>query len=222
MSKEKQLQKKQIKLKEEQDRVYKLGEYERRYSKYEFICGVDEVGRGPLAGPVVAVAVILPKDCEILYINDSKKLSKKKRESIAGEILAKAIAVGIGIVSPSRIDQINILQATYEAMTMAVEDLDIKPDMLLVDAVTIPHLEIPQEAIIGGDTVSISIAAASIIAKVARDKIMADYDEIYPGYDFEKNSGYGTKHHREALKQLGATPIHRKTFIKKILNHEKK
>ena len=213
---EKQLRKEQ-KLEEERQRIAWLGEYERQHQQVEFIAGVDEVGRGPLAGPVVAAAVILPKDCEILYINDSKKLSKKKRELIVDEIVEKAIATGLGFVSPARIDEINILQATYEAMRLAVEDLSVSPSLLLVDAVTIPGVDIEQVPIIKGDSKSISIAAASILAKVTRDQIMAEYDERWPGYDFAKNSGYGTKSHREALQELGLTPIHRRTFVKGIL-----
>jgi ribonuclease HII len=215
--KEEQFLKKALKLEEERQRVYHLGEIERQHEQIRFIAGIDEVGRGPIAGPVVAGAVILPKDCEILYINDSKKLSKKKRELIYDEILEKAIAVGIGMVSPGRIDEINILQATYEAMRFAVKDLSISPGLLLVDAVTIPKVDIEQIPIIKGDTKSISIAAASILAKVTRDRIMAEYDQRWQGYDFAKNSGYGTKTHREALKELGATPIHRHSFIKGML-----
>jgi len=215
--KEEQLLKKALRLEEERQRVYQLGEVERKYKHLDYIAGIDEVGRGPIAGPVVAAAVILPKDCEILYINDSKKLSKKKRELLYNEILEKAIGTGIGMVSSARIDEINILQATYEAMRLAIESLPLSPDLLLVDAVTIPQVEIEQIPIIKGDTISISIAAASILAKVTRDRIMAEYDERWPGYDFAQNSGYGTKVHREALKELGVTPIHRKTFIKGII-----
>ena len=206
--------KKLSQLEKERQRIAWLSEYERQYQQVDFIAGVDEVGRGPLAGPVVAAAVILPKDCEILYINDSKKLSKKKRELIFDEILEKAIATGLGLVSPGRIDEINILQATYEAMRLAIEDLSVSPDLLLVDAVSIPGIDIEQIPIVKGDTKSISIAAASILAKVTRDQMMAEYDERWPGYDFAQNSGYGTKSHREALQKLGLTPIHRRTFVK--------
>ena len=212
--KEEQQMKRALKLEEERQRVHQLGEIERKYQHLSYIAGIDEVGRGPIAGPVVAAAVILPKDCEILYINDSKKLSKKKRELLCHEILEKAIGTGLGMVSSSRIDEINILQATYEAMRLAVDDLSISPDLLLVDGVTIPQVKIEQIPIIKGDTLSISIAAASILAKVTRDRIMAEYDKRWPGYDFTQNSGYGTKAHREALKELGVTPIHRRTFIK--------
>ena len=213
---EKQLKKEQN-LTEERHRIYEMTEYERQYQQVEWIAGIDEVGRGPIAGPVVAAAVILPKDCQILYINDSKRLSKKKRELICHEIEEKAIAIGLGLVSSTRIDEINILQATYEAMRLAVENLSIVPGLLLVDAVTIPGVKIEQVPIIKGDTKSVSIAAASIVAKVTRDRIMAEYHERWPGYDFAKNSGYGTKSHCEALQKLGITPIHRQTFIKGIL-----
>ena len=178
------------------------------------ICGTDEAGRGPLAGPVVAGAVILPKNETILYLNDSKKLSEKKREALYDEIMEKAVATGIGIVSPARIDEINILQATYEAMRIAVSNLKVHPDILLNDAVTIPEVDILQVPIIKGDAKSISIAAASIIAKVTRDRMMVEYDKVIPGYDFASNKGYGTKAHIAGLKELGPSPIHRTTFIK--------
>ena len=210
--------KKRSQLEAERQRIVQLGEYERQYVQVDLIAGVDEVGRGPLAGPVVAAAVILPKNCEILYINDSKKLSKKKRELIFDEIIEKAIATGLGLVSPDRIDKINILQATYEAMRLAIEDLSVPPDLLLVDALTIPGIDQEQIPIVKGDTKSISIAAASILAKVTRDRMMAEYDERWPGYDFAQNSGYGTKSHREALQKLGLTPIHRRTFVKGFLS----
>ena len=213
---EEALLKKELKLKEERERVHALGKIERQYAHYNFIAGIDEVGRGSIAGPVVAGAVILPKDCEILYINDSKKLSKKKREAIYDEILEKAIATGLGVVSSSRIDEINILQATYEAMRLALENLSVKPNLLLVDALEIPDVHIEQIPIVKGDTKSISIAAASIFSKVSRDKMMADYDEQYSGYELLKNCGYGTKNHLEALREKGATPIHRLTFISHI------
>ena len=212
-----QAQKRQEKYEKEILRIEALKVYERKYADYALICGIDEVGRGPLAGPVVAGAVILPKDCNILYINDSKKLSEKKREELYDVIMERAVATGIGMASPARIDEINILQATYEAMRMAIEDLTGKlgkePDLLLNDAVTIPEVDIPQVPIIKGDAKSISIAAASIVAKVTRDHLMIEYDQVLPGYDFAKNKGYGTKAHIAGLKELGATPIHRKTFI---------
>ena len=205
---------KEEKLEIERARMYELFAYEREYGAYSHICGIDEVGRGPLAGPVVACAVILPKDCDILYINDSKKLSEKKREALYEEIMAKALAVGIGIVGPERIDEINILQATYEAMREAVLKLDIQPDLLLNDAVKIPGVSIPQVSIIKGDAKSASIGAASIVAKVTRDRMMVEYDSIFPEYGFAGNKGYGTAVHIEALKQHGPTPIHRRSFIK--------
>ena len=214
---EERLRKKEEKLRKELERLKVMSAYEKEYAQYTHICGIDEVGRGPLAGPVVACAVVLPKDVTILYLNDSKKLSEKKRELLYDEIMEKAVAVGIGAVGPARIDEINILQASYEAMRMAIEDLTGKlgkePDLLLNDAVTIPEVDIPQVPIIKGDAKSISIAAASIVAKVTRDHLMIEYDQILPGYDFAKNKGYGTKAHIAGLKELGATPIHRKTFI---------
>ncbi len=204
----------QEKLEKELERLKVMSAYEKEYGTYENICGIDEVGRGPLAGPVVAGAVILPKDVTILYLNDSKKLSEKKREKLYDEIMEKAVATGIGIVSPARIDEINILQATYEAMRMAIARLKVKPDILLNDAVTIPGVEIRQVPVIKGDAKSISIAAASIIAKVTRDRMMVEYDKVIPGYGFANNKGYGTKAHIESLKELGPCPIHRASFIK--------
>ncbi|MCQ2492224.1 MAG: ribonuclease HII [Lachnospiraceae bacterium] len=205
--------KKLEKLQKEKERVYQMRSYEREYDFCEYICGIDEVGRGPLAGPVVTAAVILPKDCEILYINDSKKLSEKKREELFVEIQEKAIAIGIGMASCERIDEINILNATYEAMRQAIGNLKVRPDVLLNDAVHIPEVDIPQVPIIKGDAKSVSIAAASIIAKVTRDHMMVEFDKIYPGYDFASNKGYGTGKHIEGIKTLGITPIHRKTFV---------
>ena len=161
----------------------------------------------------MAGAVILPADCEILYLNDSKKLSPKKREALYDEIISKALAWSLGEASPSRIDEINILQATLEAMREAINKLEIKPDIILVDAVHIPDIDIPQESIIKGDAKSISIAAASVVAKVTRDRVMAEYAKEYPGYGFERNMGYGTAEHRKAIGELGATPIHRRSFI---------
>lgn len=201
-------------LAKERERIYSISEYERKYADCEFICGIDEVGRGPLAGPVVAGAVILPKDCDILYINDSKKLSEKKREELYDIIMEKAVAVGIGFNSPERIDEINILQATYEAMREAIDKLEVKPDILLNDAVVIPGVDIRQIPIIKGDAKSISIGAASIVAKVTRDRLMVEYDEVFPGYGFASNKGYGSAAHIAALKELGPTPIHRRSFIK--------
>lgn len=158
--------------------------------------------------------MILPKDCDILYLNDSKKLSEKKREELFTEIKEKAVSYGIGIVSEKVIDEINILNATYEAMRQAINNLTVKPDILLNDAVTIPGVDIKQVPIIKGDAKSASIAAASIVAKVTRDHMMEEFDLIYPGYEFYKNKGYGTKAHRDALKKIGPCEIHRRTFIK--------
>lgn len=202
---------------EELKRMEKMKEYERKYSQYEFIAGIDEVGRGPLAGPVVTCAVILPKDCNILYINDSKKLSEKKREELYEQIMEQAIAVGIGMEAHTVIDDINILQATYSAMRKAIAALEVKPDLLLNDAVKIPGVAIPQVPIIKGDAKSISIAAASIVAKVTRDRMMTEYDKVYPGYDFAGNKGYGAPAHLKALKNIGPSPIHRQSFIKNLI-----
>ena len=212
-----QAKKRLQKLEAERERIHRLGKYEREYAQYGYICGIDEVGRGPLAGPVVAGAVILPKDCEILYINDSKKLSAKKREELYDIIMEQAVATGIGMVSPQRIDEINILQATYEAMREAISKLSVTPDILLNDAVTIPQVDIPQVPIIKGDAKSISIGAASIIAKVTRDRLMEEYEKIMPEYGFASNKGYGSGAHIEAIKTYGPSPIHRMTFIKNFL-----
>ena len=210
---EERIRKQKEKLEKEIARTKAMSVYEKKYSDYHAVCGIDEVGRGPFAGPVTAAAVILPKDQPILYLNDSKKLSEKKREELYDVILKQAVAVGIGMASPERIDEINILQATYEAMRMAIEELAIKPDILLNDAVTIPEVDIPQVPIIKGDAKSVSIAAASIVAKVTRDRLMREYDSVYPGYDFASNKGYGTKAHIEGLKRLGPSAIHRRSFI---------
>lgn len=201
-------------LQKELERLEKMKAYEKKYSEYEYICGIDEVGRGPFAGPVIAAAVILPKDCDILYINDSKQLSEKKREELYDEIIAKAVAFGIGSVPPGQIDEINILQATYEAMRKAIGNLSVKPDLLLNDAVTIPGITIRQVPIVKGDAKSISIAAASIVAKVTRDRMMGAYHQIFPRYDFASNKGYGSARHIEAIRQYGLTPIHRRSFVK--------
>ena len=214
--KEEQELKRQAKLEKERARIETMKVYEKEYESHGWICGIDEVGRGPLCGPVVASAVILPKDCQILYLNDSKKLSEKKRDELYDIIMEEAIAVGVGMASPQRIDEINILQATYEAMRQAISNLKVKPAVLLNDAVTIPGVEIPQIPIIKGDAKSVSIAAASIIAKVTRDRMMVEYDRMYPGYDLASNKGYGTKVHMEALRTVGPCEIHRKTFIKNV------
>lgn len=209
-----QAQKRQEKYEKEILRIEALKVYERKYADYALICGIDEVGRGPLAGPVVAGAVILPKDCNILYINDSKKLSEKKREELYDVITKEAVAWAVGYASPERIDEINILQATYEAMREAIGKLSPAPDLLLNDAVTIPGVNIRQVPIIKGDAKSISIGAASIVAKVTRDRLMEQYADVFPEYDFASNKGYGSATHIAALKQYGPTPIHRHSFIK--------
>lgn len=206
------------KLRVERERIEALKFFEHKYeNECEYICGIDEVGRGPLAGVVCAAAVILPKDCDILYINDSKKLSPKLREALYDEIMNKAVSVGVGFASNQRIDEINILNATFEAMREAISKLDPQPDILLNDAVKIPEVDIRQVPIIKGDAKSISIGAASIIAKVTRDRMMAELDEVYPEYGFGRNMGYGTAEHIEALKKYGPTPIHRRSFIKNFL-----
>lgn len=194
-----------------------MKEFDREYKIYGTICGIDEAGRGPLCGPVMAAAVILPDEYNILYINDSKKLSETKREEVYKEIDKYAVAYGVGIVSPERIDEINILQATYEAMRTAIHKLSVKPDILLNDAVTIPMVDIKQVPIIKGDAKSQSIAAASIVAKVTRDHLMEEYDKLYPEYGFAKHKGYGTAAHIKAIKEYGPCPIHRRTFIKNFI-----
>ena len=194
-------------------RTEQMWHYERLYPDREFIGGIDEVGRGPLAGPVVAACVILPKDCKLLYINDSKQLSEKKREELYDRILEEAVAVGIGSSSQELIDEINILQATYAAMREAISKMNVQPDQLLVDAVHIPGIAIPQRGIIKGDAQSISIAAASIVAKVTRDRLMVEMDAKYPGYGFAGNKGYGSAEHIAALREKGPCEIHRRSFI---------
>ncbi len=211
-----QAKKRREALDSERARIEELKVFERQYENRGYVCGIDEAGRGPLAGPVVAGAVILPRDCNILYINDSKKLSERKREELYDVIMEQAVATGIGMVSPARIDEINILQATYEAMRMAIQNLSVTPDILLNDAVTIPEVDIPQIPIIKGDAKSISIGAASIIAKVTRDRLMIEYDKQLPEYGFARNKGYGSKEHMEAIRRYGASPIHRQTFIGKL------
>ncbi len=198
-------------------RTHEMYSFERQYEDRKYICGIDEVGRGPLAGPVVACAVVLPKNANILYLNDSKKLTQKKREELYEEIMEKAISIGIGIVSPYRIDEINILNATYESMREAIDKLTVVPEVYLNDAVTIPGVDGLQVPIIKGDAKSASIAAASIIAKVTRDKLMVEYDEVLEGYGLAQNKGYGSSQHIEALKELGPTPIHRLSFIKNFI-----
>ena len=201
------------KLEKELERLKQMRVDEDQYPN-AIVCGIDEAGRGPLAGPVAAAAVILPRDCRILYLNDSKKLSEKKRELLYDEIREKAVAYGVGIVGPDRIDEVNILQATYEAMRLAIAQLKVKPEILLNDAVTIPLVELKQIPIVKGDAKSVSIAAASILAKVTRDRMMMEYDKLFPEYGFGKHKGYGTAAHIQALKEYGACSIHRKSFIK--------
>lgn len=203
------------KLQAERNRLEQMRQYEHIYAVYGRIGGVDEAGRGPLAGPVVAGAVILPEDCEILFLNDSKKLSEKRREELFDEIRDKAVAWNVGLVDYDVIDEINILQATYEAMRQAISGLSVRPDILLNDAVTIPEVDISQVPIIKGDAKSVSIAAASILAKVTRDRLMIEYDRLYPEYGFAKHKGYGTAAHIAAIRTYGPCPIHRRTFIKK-------
>lgn len=208
--------KREAKLQAERERLLGMQEYEKKHADAAVICGVDEAGRGPFAGPVVAGAVILDLTDparEILYLNDSKKLSEKKREALYDEIMEKAISVGVGIVDSRVIDEINILQATYRAMREAIAALSVQPDFILVDAVTIPGIAIPQEGIVKGDAKSVSIAAGSIIAKVTRDRIMREYDKRYPEYGFASHKGYGTKAHIEAIQKNGMLDIHRRSFI---------
>ena len=183
----------------------------------KLVCGVDEAGRGPLAGPVCAAAVMLPPGLEIPGLNDSKKLTDKKRRELYDVIVEQAVSYGIAFASEQEIDEINILQATYEAMREAIRNLGVAPDILLNDAVTIPEVFIPQVPIIKGDAKSISIGAASIIAKVTRDRLMAEYDELMPEYGFVSNKGYGSAEHIAAIKKYGASPIHRMTFIKNFI-----
>lgn len=209
--------KRAAKLEAERARLETMKEYERRYCAYTYICGVDEAGRGPFAGPVVAGAVILDPDKEILYLNDSKKLSEKKREELYEEIMEKAISIGVGMVDNKVIDEINILQATYLAMQKAIAALDPQPEFILADAVTIPGITIPQTGIIKGDAKSVSIAAGSIIAKVTRDRLCLEYDRLYPEYGFASHKGYGTAAHIEAIRKYGPLDIHRRSFIHKYI-----
>lgn len=196
------------------ERAYELLAFERETINqgYQVIAGIDEVGRGPLAGPVVAAAVILPNGLSLPGVDDSKKLSEKKRHELVKLIEKNALAIGVGIIDEQKIDEVNIYQATKLAMVAAVNNLDIQPDFLLIDAMPLPEVSIPQASIIKGDAKSTSIAAASIIAKEIRDKMMVAYDQEFPGYDFASNAGYGTKKHLDGLKKLGITSIHRKSF----------
>ena len=207
--KEKELER-LTKLKEIENEIYNSG--------IETICGIDEAGRGPLAGPVVVAAVIMPKDSMIEGVNDSKKVSEKKRETLYEQIINEAIAYGVGIIDQKEIDEINILNATKKGLTTAIKELKVKPQRILVDALTgIDTLGIPYTSIIKGDAKSYSIAAASIIAKVTRDRIMREWDELYPEYGFEKHKGYGTKMHIDAIKEYGLCPLHRLSFVKNII-----
>ncbi len=221
-------EKQKQKLEEEKLRIAQMREFEREAAAEKLgiqiaglkegnilICGIDEAGRGPLAGPVTAGAVILPADHDILYINDSKKLSPKKRDMLFDQIREEALAWAVASVSPQRIDEINILQATYEAMRTAIADLKQVPGILVNDAVTIPGVDIPQCPIVKGDAKCISIGAASILAKVTRDRYMIELDEKYPEYGFAGHKGYGTKAHIEAIKEYGLCPEHRRTFCTK-------
>ncbi len=197
----------------ERARLEDMRVYEHEYEAFGPVCGIDEAGRGPLAGPVVAAAVILPKDCEILWLNDSKKLTPARRDALYDEIMEKALSVGVGIVGPARIDEVNILNADYEAMCEALGQLRVIPATLLNDAVTIPQVRIRQVPIIKGDAKSLSIAAASVIAKVTRDRIMVEYDDLFPEYGFAAHKGYGSAAHIAALKKYGPCQIHRRSFI---------
>ena len=197
----------------ERQRLEGMREFENKYSDLGAVAGIDEAGRGPLAGPVVAAAVILPKDIFLPFLNDSKKVTEKRRDVLFDQIKQEALAYGIGIASNALIDEINILQATYEAMREAISKLNKTPDILLVDAVHIPNISLKQVGIVKGDAKSVNIAAASILAKVTRDRLMLEYDKIYPEYGFASNKGYGTAKHIEALKAYGACDIHRRSFI---------
>lgn len=201
----------------ETDRLAAMLEFDRSRLASGRLAGVDEAGRGPLAGPVTAAAVVLPEDAVIDGLNDSKKLSEKRREELFDVIRDKALAYAVYSVDEKRIDEINILQATFEAMRGAVGALDVIPDLVLVDGNRSPGLELPCETVVKGDSKSMSIAAASILAKVTRDRYMRRIAEIYPGYGFEKHKGYGTKAHYEAIERLGICDIHRRTFLKNIL-----
>ena len=205
--------------KREQERLVAMTVYERQYAFLGAVCGIDEAGRGPLAGPVAAAAVILPEGLLIPYVTDSKQLSEKRREELYDVIMEKAVSVGVGLSGPARIDEINILQATYEAMREAVSKLSVTPAVTLNDAVTIPGLQgnIRQVPIIKGDAKSLSIAAASIIAKVTRDRLMREYDRLYPQYGFAGHKGYGSAEHIRAIREHGPCPIHRRTFLKGLM-----
>ena len=203
----------------ETKRINQMLQIERKLYDLGFnnICGVDEAGRGPLCGPVVAAAVILPKDCIIEGVNDSKKLSEKKREMLYDEIIKNALAVGVGMCDQDVIDEINILNATKKSMCEAIDNLKEKPDYVLIDGNQKIDIKFPQDIVVKGDSKSESIAAASIIAKVTRDRIMLEYDKKYPEYGFAKHKGYGTKAHIQAIEKYGITPIHRISFCRKFI-----
>lgn len=196
-------------------------ENEYREKGFNIICGVDEAGRGPLAGPVYAAAVILSSDCVIEGLNDSKKLTEKKREALFDEIKEKALAYGIASADEKEIDEINILNATFLAMKRAIDSLSVKPDLALIDGNQKPHTDIEEVTVIKGDAKSMSIAAASVLAKVSRDRFMLEMAEKYPQYEFARHKGYGTKLHYEKIAQYGVCDIHRRTFLKKILGEQK-
>ena len=214
-------QKKEARMQAEIERVEKMRTFEaetvRRAGGSGLICGIDEAGRGPLAGPVAAAAVILPEDLILPYLNDSKKVTEKRREALFLQIKEKALAWSVIMVPPERIDEINILQATYEAMRLAVSQLKVKPSVLVNDAVTIPGIALPQVPVVKGDAKCISIAAASILAKVTRDRIMEEMDAKHPEYGFAKHKGYGTREHMNAIREHGPCPIHRRSFITRIV-----
>ena len=220
MTSEEKMEKKKLKAEKEHERLVELSKYEREYNEkgFELIGGIDEAGRGPLFGPVVAACVVLPKGCLIEGVNDSKKLSEKKREALFDEIKEKAVAWGVGIVDNNVIDEINILEATRKAMHEAVMNLQVRPDYIFIDAEK--HVDtdgIPYLPIIKGDVLSINISCASIIAKVTRDRMVDEYAKTYPEYGLEKHKGYGTKQHTDAIKQYGLTPLHRKSFCQKFI-----
>ena len=211
-------EKQRLRLEQELERIHSMRDFERDLARDPdrklLLCGIDEAGRGPLAGPVAAGAVILPADHDFLYLNDSKKVTPKRRDALYDEIRKEAVSWSVILVDPARIDEINILQATYEAMRKAVASLAVRPQLLLNDAVTIPGTDLPQIPVIKGDAKCLSIAAASILAKVTRDRYMIEMDEKYPGYGFASHKGYGTREHIEAIRKLGPCPIHRRSFIR--------